>query len=88
MDDLLDQGVLNSFRLEAPREAFVMDIGDPVSYLSAVPQELNRRGAVFAFGGMLGEILLTLTCMMEYLLANPENADFALTEDGIESFLI
>lgn len=36
---------------------------------------------------MLGELIITFTCLLDYILANPQNANFQFTQETIEVFI-
>jgi len=42
---------------------------------------------VVLIGGFVGELILTLTCMLDYILASPQNQNFVFTPELIEQFL-
>ena len=45
-----------------------MDVGDLTHYYDLVANgEVNKRGIVFTFGGVLGEIILVFNAIMDYL---------------------
>lgn len=88
MDDILETGVVNSLKIDSPREYYLMDIGDPIAYSSVLESELARRGSVFSFGGFIGEIILTFTLLHEFILSNPNCNDFIFAEKDIEDFMV
>lgn len=52
-------------------------MGDPISYINNISaEELENNGAIFSFGGMLGEIMLVFSCLADFVYANPTNVDF------------
>ena len=38
-------------------------------------------------GGFVGELIVSFTCMLEYIMASPQNASFKFTPESIEQFL-
>jgi len=42
---------------------------------------------VILIGGFVGELVITLTCLLDYILASPQNQNFMFTVDMVESFL-
>lgn len=43
---------------------------------------------VILIGGFVGELLLSLTCILDYILASPANQNFVFTEDLVHQFLV
>lgn len=35
----------------------------------------------------MGELIITFTCLLDYILANPQNANFQFTPETVEAFL-
>jgi UDP-3-O-acyl-N-acetylglucosamine deacetylase len=54
--------------------------------LAAQPESL-RRGLIFTFGGLIGEILITMTAILDFIHSNPLHTSFRFTSDQIENFL-
>ena len=46
------------------------------------------KGSVHVIGGMIGELIITFTAIMEYILANPSFGNFTISADQFESFLV
>lgn len=42
---------------------------------------------VIVIGGFVGELILTFTCLLDYILASPANQNFMFTIESIEQFL-
>ena len=38
-------------------------------------------------GGFVGELIITFTCLNDYILANPQNQNFMFTTDAVEAYL-
>ena len=55
----------------------VYDIRDPNA----------KRDGIMLIGGFPGELIITFTCLLDYILANPQNASFTFTPESIEAFL-
>jgi hypothetical protein len=79
MDAILEEGVMKSAKVEINRETIILDVGEPLTYLNLDPSELQRRGVIFTFGGLLGELIVTFTALLEYILSNPANSSFKFT---------
>ena len=63
-------------------------MGDPVAYKAIGDAQMQARGSVFTFGGLLGELILTFTCLHDYIIQSlPPNKEFHFSEDDIEHFL-
>ena len=55
--------------------------------VGALPESL-KRGLIFTFGGLIGEILITLTAILDFIHSNPLNTSFRFTPEQIETFLV
>ena len=60
-----------------PETMKVYDVRDP---------EGNDEG-IFVIGGMMSEIMITFTCLHDYILANPQNQNFHFSYEAISDFL-
>lgn len=60
-----------------PASTKVYDIRDPEA----------KRDGIFVIGGLVGELIITFTCLLDYILANPQNTNFQFTIEAIETFL-
>lgn len=49
-----------------PATTKIYDIRDPE----------GKKDGVFVIGGLMGELIITFTCLLDYILANPQNASF------------
>lgn len=38
-------------------------------------------------GGFVGELILTFTCLLDYILASPQNQNFVFSPEGMEAYL-
>ena len=38
-------------------------------------------------GGFVGELIITFTCLLDYILASPQNQNFIFSVEMMESFL-
>jgi hypothetical protein len=47
----------------------------------------GKKDGVFLIGGFIGELIITFTCLLDYILANPQNQNFQFTQEGVETFL-
>jgi hypothetical protein len=36
----------------------------------------GRKDGIFLIGGFIGELIITFTCLLDYILANPQNQNF------------
>lgn len=43
---------------------------------------------IIIIGGFIGEIILTLRCFLDYILASPQNQNFVFSVELIEQYLI
>lgn len=55
--------------------------------VGALPESL-KRGLIFTFGGLIGEILITLTAILDFIHSNPLHTTFRFTPEQIETFLV
>ena len=60
-----------------PATTKVYDIRDPEA----------KRDGIYVIGGLIGELIITFTCLLDYILANPQNTNFSFTTEAIEAFL-
>ena len=58
-------------------EQWVFDVRDPSA----------TDGSIHVIGGFVSEFLLTFTCLHDYIMANPSNANFEFTPAVIKTFL-
>lgn len=42
---------------------------------------------IIIIGGMVGELIITFTCLQDYILASPKNQNFMFTVEMMEQFL-
>jgi hypothetical protein len=52
-----------------------------------VRDQEGRKDGVYLIGGFVGELIITFTCVLDYILANPQNQSFQFTAETIEAFL-
>lgn len=52
-----------------------------------VCDESARRDGIFLIGGFVGELIITFTCLNDYILANPQNQNFLFSTEAVESFV-
>lgn len=48
----------------------------------------NKQNGVFVVGGFIGELMITLTALCDYILANPANQGFVMTFEDIQKFIV
>ena len=46
-----------------------------------------KKDGIFLIGGFVGELIITFTCLLDYILANPQNQNFQFTQEGVEAYL-
>ena len=66
-----------AFEEFTPATIKVYDIRDPDA----------KKDGIMVIGGLMGEIIITFTCLLDYILANPQNANFQFTPEQVEAFL-
>ena len=42
---------------------------------------------IIVIGGIIGELVITFTCLLDYILASPSNQNFMFTVESIEAYL-
>ena len=42
---------------------------------------------IILIGGVVGELIITFTCLLDYILASPQNQSFLFTGEMIENYL-
>lgn len=47
----------------------------------------GKKDGIFLIGGFIGELIITFTCINDYILANPQNQNFQFTQEAIENYL-
>ena len=60
-----------------PGTTKIYDIRDPEA----------KKDGINVIGGLMGELIITFTCLLDYILANPQNQNFNFTVEAIEAFL-
>ena len=55
----------------------IYDVRDP---------NTNNDGIVL-IGGFIGELIITFTCLLDYILADPKHQNFSFTDETMEQFL-
>ena len=56
----------------------IYDVRDPAS----------TNDGIIIIGGFVGELIISFTCMLDYILADPKHQNFVFTGEMIENFLI
>jgi hypothetical protein len=56
----------------------IYDVRDPAT----------SNDGVILIGGFVGELIISFTCMLDYILADPKHQNFVFTGEMIETFLI
>ncbi len=47
----------------------------------------GKKDGIYLIGGFVGELIITFMCLLDYILANPQNQNFKFAEEGIEAYL-
>lgn len=79
---MLKDQVQKEVRGQAQLEEFtpklrVYDVKDPVA----------GNDGIIIIGGVIGELIITFTCLLDYILASPQNQSFLFTGEVIENYL-
>ena len=66
----------------------VIDIGDltTLSELNSHPEHA-KRGMIFTFGGIVGEILLVFTALLDFIRSSPTTPNYRFSAESLEIFL-
>ena len=46
-----------------------------------------KKDGIIVIGGLMGELIITFTCLLDYILANPQNSNFQFTIETVEAFI-
>lgn len=52
-----------------------------------IREEQAKKDGIIVIGGFTGELIITFTCLLDYILANPQNQNFQFTTEAIEAYL-
>ena len=79
---LLKDQVQKEIRGQAQLEEYtsklrVYDVKDPAA----------GNDGIIIIGGVIGELIITFTCLLDYILASPQNQSFLFTAEVIENYL-
>lgn len=55
----------------------IYDVRDPAA----------SNDGIILIGGFIGEIVLTLTCLLDYILASPQNQNFVFSYELVDQFV-
>lgn len=55
----------------------VYDVKDPAA----------GNDGIIIIGGVIGELIITFTCLLDYILASPQNQSFLFTGEMVENYL-
>lgn len=44
----------------------------------------GKKDGMYLIGGFVGELIITFTCLYDYILANPQNQHFTFSPDTVE----
>lgn len=69
LDKVQSQILINAALEDYNPSIKIYDVRDPE----------GRRDGVFLIGGFVGELIITFTCLNDYILANPQNQNFQFT---------
>ena len=69
----MKQAVLEEFSSKMK----IYDIKDPAC----------TNDGIIIIGGFIGELIITFTCLLDFILATPSNENFQFTPDTMEAYL-
>lgn len=84
-------------RVQALRNRIVTEVVNPAPIIDTLkvdsqpiadvrdPNALD--GSIYIIGGLTAELLITFTCLHDYILSNPQNQNFAFTKENLRKFL-
>jgi len=79
-NNIITNGVHQSDKHDLKPDCIILDIGDPLAYIEATKQsDFPKRGAIHTFGGLIGELIITFTCLLDFVLSNPNFSSFKIT---------
>lgn len=61
---------------------------NPSMKIYDVRDNVASSDGVIIIGGFVGELLITLTCLLDYILASPANQNFVFSSDMIQQYLL
>lgn len=76
-ESLMTQMIQNADLQEYTPKMRIYDVRDPVA----------SNDGIILIGGFVGEVILTLTCLLDYILASPQNQNFVFNPDLLEQFI-
>lgn len=81
LNDLKDN-IQNNILIPAVQEEFnpklkVYDVRDPQ----------GGEDGIIIIGGFVGELIITFTCLLDYILASPQHQNFFFTVESLENYL-
>ena len=47
----------------------------------------GNKDGIYLIGGFVGELIVTFTCLLDYILANPQNQNFVFGQEQVEAYL-
>ena len=47
----------------------------------------GKKDGIYLIGGFVGELIITFMCLLDYILANPQNQNFKFSEEALEAYL-
>ena len=71
--EVMKQAILEEFNTKLK----IYDIKDPAS----------TNDGIIIIGGLLGELIITFTCLLDFILATPSNENFQFTSETVEAYL-
>jgi hypothetical protein len=52
-----------------------------------VRSSVTKNDGLVVIGGFVGELIMSFTCLLDYVLASPQNQNFFFSVEMIEQFL-
>ena len=83
--DRLDK-LKNAILKEVIKESSQEDFATKMQVYDVRDNEATNDGIVL-IGGLVGELIISFTCLYEYISATPEHSNFRFTPDTVEKFL-
>lgn len=73
-NEIMKQAVLEEYNTKLK----IYDVKDPAS----------SNDGIIVIGGLIGELIISFTCLLDFILATPSNENFQFSVETIEAYLM
>jgi hypothetical protein len=80
---VLKEAILNNVMKAAKVQEF-----SPKLHIYDLRDQNTSDDGVVIIGGLVGELIMTFTCLLDFILASPSNQNFFFSQEAIEDFLL